>query len=196
MRKLTGTALVIFCALFGISAVLVSYSRSNPDPVLALDFYRCGAKVCILDIEPGETSFHDAKTSIHTNPDYKFSPNSERSVYKQSTPFFRLDFFLKDSVVNEVDLIFPSKPYLAANSIISVFGPPCNVVPNYRLQSMVLRYPGMVVFFSYNNQQSNSKHFDLSSHVYQINLFDNGITDCSQVSFDKLNVRWRGFRRY
>src|SRR5437868_922384 len=115
MRRLARIAVVIFGILLNIVAAFISYSRSYANPPLTLDFYPCGIKVCVLEIEPNQTTLAEADAIIQRNSVFAQSSNPNNRAYKQTAPFYRIDLVEnEDSLVSEVDLIFPPNSDLTA----------------------------------------------------------------------------------
>jgi hypothetical protein len=196
-RLILRSAIIVFGSLLIIITVLIYTTRQQPESALLADFRPCEGKVCVLDITPGKTLVKDATAFIKSNPQFKLSRLSEDQAFKQSDPFYRIGLYkgtVTSVLVDEVKLDFRYGSYLSAGAIVARFGPPCGI-HTYIPDHLVLAYPGMVVFVA-ANIRSGPRAFVSSLPVTEINFFDNRLMDCSQISFDKYTLQWRGFRTY
>jgi len=174
---------------------IIYYGQGQPELPAVSDIHLCEDRFCVLTLIPNKTPSEVALNFISSNPQFELSANSNRTAYKRTAPSYRLDLYIRDSVLNEIDLLFQHGSTLTASAFVAKFGRPCAVLPRYMADSIVLIYPGMVAFFA-DDSPPNLNRFDPSAAVEQINVFDNQITDCSRMKFDGGITRWRGFRSY
>jgi hypothetical protein len=113
-------------------------------------------------------------------------------------PFYRIDLYSSHddlASVTEIDLYFVNRRLVTTDLVVAKFGTPCAVIPRYIPEHLVLIYPGMVVYLE-SNPLFEAKRIAPSARIAQINLLENNIRDCSQMTFSESTLPWRGFRMY
>lgn len=193
--RLLGVSLMCFVVLLSSMAVMIYYGQQQPELPAVRDIHLCEDRFCVLTLIPNKTTSEAALAFISSDPQFELSADSNRTAYRRAVPSYRLDLYLHDSVLTELDLLFSRANVLTANAFIAKFGRPCAVLPHYMADSIVLIYPGMVAFFA-DDSPPNLNRFRPSAAAQQINVFDNQIDDCSRMKFDGSITRWRGFRSY
>ena len=190
-------AAIVFLVVLGLSGAAVIVGRAQPPAPLLPELHQCNSGMCLYTITPRQTTLDDAETVLDGGATFILSTISSRIRYKVSKPYYRVDLFPWSSgsnLLGELDLLFPDQANITAGTIIAEFGWPCAILPRSIPGRLVLKYPGMVVFFSTDGRKDTYR-LDLSLPLREINLFDN-FASCAQVRFDKANRPWRGFARY
>ena len=194
------SVLICFTMVFGLSGSVVMLSRAQAMSEVLPELSQCDTGMCLFDIAPDITNADTAQNTIKGTGLFK-SWTTPR-LYKQSYPFYGLDLFrLENRVsaaphsVSELDLYFPQLPegynQITTASIVGRYGPPCAVGFSY---DMVLKYPGMVLFFQ-TKLSSTVLRVGPTATLRQINIFKNAVS-CPAVLAYPNAFSWRGFTTY
>jgi len=198
MVKFLREALFCFVVLLTLAVGAVAVGRIRASPYALPELQVCGTGLCVLGIKPQSTTLHAAQDIIRQRTDFKLLPQTTRTAFKQTPPFYTLNLSVADEqLINEIDLNFTQAPNPTAGVIIAAFGQPCLVLPQYIASRDVLIYPGMMLFFT-AEEQPTAQRFDPNRPVVQIQLLHT-IPSCeaaSRSSIARQSRQWRGFVLY